>query len=73
MPKVWGALADLTPSTWQVCNIWYGDRLEGRVREEERELAYVRIGNPVWDEGPKFVNAAIKRRIEGYAPPQASP
>lgn len=49
---------------WQVWTNWYGDRLDGRVREEERELAYVRIGNALWDQGPAIVNAEIKRRVE---------
>jgi hypothetical protein len=48
---------------WQVWTNWYGERLGGRVREEKRELAYVRIGNHLWDQGPAIVNAEIKRRV----------
>jgi hypothetical protein len=49
---------------WKVWIDWYEDRLEGRVREEERELAYVRIEEGLWKKGPAIVNAEIKRRIE---------
>jgi hypothetical protein len=49
---------------WQVWTTWYDDRLDGRVREEERELAYVRIEDALWEQGPAIVNAEIKRRIE---------
>ncbi|MGH6837907.1 MAG: hypothetical protein ACREDT_03745 [Methylocella sp.] len=48
---------------WQVWTSWYDERLGGRVREEKRELAYVRIGNHLWDQGPAIVNAEIKRRV----------
>ena len=34
---------------WQVWTIWYDDRLEGRVRDKTRELAYVRIEEALWD------------------------
>jgi hypothetical protein len=49
---------------WQVWTIWYDDRLAGHVRDEERELAYVRIEEALWSQGPAIVNAEIKRRIE---------
>ncbi len=48
---------------WQVWTDWYEDHLARRVRDEERELAYVRIEESVWDHGPATVNAEIKRRI----------
>lgn len=51
---------------WMVWTTWYRDRLAGYVREEERELAYVRIDNDLWDQGPAVVNAEIKRRIEEH-------
>jgi hypothetical protein len=54
---------------WQVWTFWYDDRLEGHVRDEERELAYVRIEETLWDQGPAIVNAEIKRRIEELEPP----
>jgi hypothetical protein len=53
---------------WQVWTIWYDDRLAGRVRAEERELAYVRIEEALWQQGPAVVNAEIKRRIEELEP-----
>jgi len=36
----------------------------GNVKDEERELAYVRIEDDLWKQGPAIVNAEIKRRIE---------
>jgi hypothetical protein len=54
---------------WQVWTIWYDDRLAGHVRDDERELAYVRIEQALWDQGPAIVNAEIKRRIEELEPP----
>jgi hypothetical protein len=57
---------------WDVWIEWYDERLAGRFREEEHELAYVRIDTNLWYQGPGIVNAAIKRRIEeleGHEPP----
>ncbi len=48
---------------WQVWTIWYEDRLDGRVRDETRELGYARIEEALWDQGPAVVNAEIERRI----------
>jgi hypothetical protein len=42
---------------WDVWTIWYEDRLEGCVRGEERELAYVRTEDDRWRQGPATVNA----------------
>ena len=63
---------------WEVWINWYDDRLAGRVRDEERELAYVRIDDALWMQGPAIVNAEIKRRIEELEqptpiPPEPSP
>jgi hypothetical protein len=54
---------------WQVWTIWYDDRLAGHVRDETRELAYVRIEEALWNQGPAIVNAAIKRLIEEHERP----
>jgi hypothetical protein len=54
---------------WRVWITWYDDRLEGRVRGEERELGYVRIDEYLWDQSPAIVNAEIKRRFHERAPP----
>ncbi len=54
---------------WQVWTVWYDDRLAGRVREEKRELAYLRIADELWTQGPAIVNAEIARRVETVAPP----
>lgn len=54
---------------WEVWTIWYDDRLAGRVRNEERELAYVLIEDDLWKQGPAIVNAEINRRIEEFEPP----
>jgi hypothetical protein len=53
---------------WDVWTDWYEDRLAGHVRDEARELAYVRIDDAQWDQGPARVNAEIKRRIEELEP-----
>jgi hypothetical protein len=53
---------------WHVWTIWYDDRLAGRVRDGDRELAYVRIEEALWQQGPAVVNAEIKRRIEELEP-----
>ncbi len=49
---------------WDVWTDWYEDRLAGRARDEARELAYVRIDDGLWKQGPAAVNAEIKRRID---------
>jgi len=49
---------------WEVWTNWYDGRLDGRVRGEELELAYVRIEAALWGQGPAIVNAKIKARIE---------
>lgn len=49
---------------WDVWINWYEDRLEGRVRDEDCELAYVLSDDALWKQGPAVVNAEIKRRIE---------
>jgi hypothetical protein len=56
---------------WEVWTLWYDDRLEGRVRDEERELAYVRIEDTLWNQGPAIVNAEIRRMIEDFEAPQS--
>ncbi len=53
---------------WEVWTNWYEDRLAGRARDEARELAYVRIEEALWKQGPAIVNAEIKRRIEDLEP-----
>jgi hypothetical protein len=54
---------------WQVWTIWFDDRVASYVRDEERELAYVRIEDVLWDQGPATVNAEIRKRIEELEPP----
>ncbi len=57
------AMLHAAKQDWQVWTIWYDDRLDGRVRDKTRELAYVRIQEALWDQGPAVVNAEIERRI----------
>ena len=57
---------------WQVWTIWYNDRLDGRVRDEKRELAYALVDEASWEQGPAVVNAEIRKRIEDLGP-QRSP
>ena len=57
---------------WPVWIHWYDLRLSGRVRDEAVELAYVSIGDDLWNQGPAVVNAEIKWRIaalESKSPP----
>lgn len=63
------AMLHAAKQDWQVWANWYDDRLAGRVRNEKRELAYVRIEDALWNQGPAIVNAEIKRRIEEPTPP----
>jgi hypothetical protein len=63
---------DAEKQGWQVWTMWYDDRLEGSVREEERELAYVRIDSSLWDQGSAIVNAEIKRLVETHELPTQS-
>ncbi len=49
---------------WHVWINWYRHRRDGRVREEESELAFVRVEEPLWDQGPAVVNAEIIRLVE---------
>jgi hypothetical protein len=44
------AMLHAAKQDWQVWTIWYDDRLEGRVRDKTRELAYVRIEEALWDQ-----------------------
>jgi hypothetical protein len=46
---------------WQVWTSWYGDRLDGCVRDDERELAYVRIEEALWDQGPAIGRRRLRR------------
>lgn len=48
---------------WIVWINWYRDRLNGNVKDEERELAYVQIDEALWSQGPAAVNAAIKKGL----------
>lgn len=48
---------------WHVWINWYRDRLEGRVRGEESEIAFVRVEEALWDQGPAIVNAEIIRLV----------
>jgi hypothetical protein len=57
---------------WQIWTTWYDDRLEGSVRDEERELAYVRIDSGLWNQGSAIVNAEIKRLVEMRTSPTPS-
>jgi hypothetical protein len=52
---------------WEVWTNWYDDRLAGRVRDAECELAYVLIDDDLLTQGPAIVNAEIKRRIDELA------
>ncbi|WGJ15253.1 hypothetical protein QEV83_02825 [Methylocapsa sp. D3K7] len=59
---------------WGVWTNWYRDRLNGNVKDDECELAYVRIDAALWKQGPAAVNAEILRlAVEQDPPPEPSP
>jgi hypothetical protein len=58
-----------TGQGWQVWTGWYDDRLDGRIRPFEQEMAYVNVPEEIRRQGPEAVNASIARRIEEYEPP----
>ena len=53
---------------WKVWTEWYSARLDGRPSIEALEIARMLIGDEIWDEGPRAVNAQIGRLIEEYQP-----
>jgi len=57
---------------WDVWTDWYDDRLDGRIRNEKRELAYVRIEDALWNQGPAVVNAEIRRLVDELEPPHGT-
>ncbi len=47
---------------WDVWTDWYDDRLAGHPPEEEiLAVARVTLPEPMWEQGPKLVNAAIRK------------
>ena len=59
---------------WDVWTTWYEDRLEGAPPEpEELAVARVTLPEPMWELGPKVVNAEIKTLIQffGLSGPEA--
>ncbi|MGP0060796.1 MAG: hypothetical protein ACLPID_16065 [Beijerinckiaceae bacterium] len=48
---------------WDVWTEWYEARLEGRPAIEALEVARVMIADDTWKQGPKVVNAEIKKLI----------
>ena len=53
---------------WEVWTDWYEDRLHGRPFNKPLEEARVLIPDEIWKQGPKAVNAEIKRLIEEHKP-----
>jgi hypothetical protein len=53
---------------WEVWTKWYDDRLNGRRSIESLEAARVFIREEIWRQGPKVVNAEIKKLIEEFSP-----
>jgi hypothetical protein len=49
---------------WEVWIDWYEDRLYGRVPDQELEVSRVSLPDPLWEQGPKAVNAEIRRLID---------
>jgi len=51
---------------WDVWMDWYEARLEGSPANEALEIARVLIADEIWRQGPKVVNAEIKRLINEH-------
>jgi len=51
---------------WQVWTEWYEERRDGLPAVEALEVARVMIANEVWEQGPKTVNAEIRRLIDQH-------
>lgn len=51
---------------WEVWTEWYEARLAGHPAIEALEVARVMIAEEVWKQGPKVVNAEIRRLIEKH-------
>ena len=49
---------------WEVWTDWYEDRLVGRSANWRTELARTKIDEEIWRQGPKVVNATIRRIID---------
>lgn len=60
---------------WEVWTDWYEARLAGTPSIEALEIARVTIADYIWKQGPKVVNAEIKKLIEKYneMPPTPQP
>jgi tetratricopeptide (TPR) repeat protein len=57
-----GALHE-ADENWEVWTDWYDARLEGRSIVDPLEFARASIPNDVWSNGPRLINAHIKRLI----------
>lgn len=52
---------------WDVWTRWYLDRANGNSPNEALEIARVMISETLWKQGPKVVNAEIKRLIQEHS------
>jgi hypothetical protein len=58
---------------WRVWTDWYRARLAGGRAIEARDVVHAMIGNDIWEQGPRAVNAEIGRLIAEYSPPGPLP
>jgi hypothetical protein len=59
---------------WEVWTDWYEGRLLGRPPlGREFDSAVATLPDQLWKQGPKAVNAAIRRLIEAHTPPEPIP
>ena len=49
---------------WEVWTKWYDARLEGKVSNEQLEVARVMIADEIWEKGAKVLNTEIRRRAK---------
>jgi hypothetical protein len=58
---------------WEVWTDWYEDRVLGRQTDPELQIARTTLPGELWEEGPKAVNAEIRRLIEAHTSAEPIP
>ena len=75
--RAWGVLRQTllaADENWEVWTSWYEDRLLGSPSLGEAfDIAVATLPDELWRQGPKIVNAEIRRLIEAHTPPEPIP
>jgi hypothetical protein len=68
--RLWTA----SDADWEVWIEWYQDRLSGRPSLGlEFDIAVATLASALWEQGPRAVNAEIRRLINAHTPPEPIP